>query len=227
MANSSIYNRIYGKAKSMKGGAMSLANLLYEKRQLLVLTFANLIAQLAITYYVMMKTNSDISVFPIIIAQFVIIYVLIMIPMPPFVKFLIFCLFSYLFGLIFSSLKKKYNPQMIELAIQSALSVFAVFLALGMALFVGGIRLGLGFGMVLFVALLGLIITRLIIMATGLTQYNKMISIVGIILFALYVLYDTNIIIQRNYYGDFITASLDYYLDIINLFTNFLGYNSD
>jgi FtsH-binding integral membrane protein len=126
-----------------------------------------------------------------------------------------------------SALKKKYNPKMIELAIQSALSVFAVFLALGVALIIGGIHLGFGFGMILLGALLFLIIARLIIMSTGLTQYNKISYIVGIILFAVYVLYDTNIILQRNYSGDFITASLDYYLDILNLFTNFLGANSD
>jgi FtsH-binding integral membrane protein len=54
-------------------------------------------------------------------------------------------------------------------------------------------------------------------------QANKFLSFFGIILFAAYVLYDTNIILQRNYSGDFITASMDYYLDILNLFSNFLG----
>jgi FtsH-binding integral membrane protein len=36
-------------------------------------------------------------------------------------------------------------------------------------------------------------------------------------------MYDTNNILQRNYYGDFITASLDYYLDIINIFSGLLS----
>ena len=36
-------------------------------------------------------------------------------------------------------------------------------------------------------------------------------------------MYDTNSILQRNYNGDFITASLDYYLDIINIFSGLLS----
>jgi FtsH-binding integral membrane protein len=51
----------------------------------------------------------------------------------------------------------------------------------------------------------------------------KGLSVVGLMLFSLFVVYDTNTILQRNYYGDFITASLDYYLDIINIFLNQAG----
>jgi hypothetical protein len=46
----------------------------------------------------------------------------------------------------------------------------------------------------------------------------KLLAAIGIVIFSGYIIYDTNIILQRNYYGDFITASLDYYLDIINVF---------
>ena len=42
-------------------------------------------------------------------------------------------------------------------------------------------------------------------------------------LFSVYIVYDTNNILQRDYGGDFITASLDYYLDIINIFSNLLS----
>ena len=46
----------------------------------------------------------------------------------------------------------------------------------------------------------------------------KSLAAIGIIVFSGYIIYDTNTILQRNYYGDFITASLDYYLDILNIF---------
>jgi FtsH-binding integral membrane protein len=42
-------------------------------------------------------------------------------------------------------------------------------------------------------------------------------------LFSVYIVYDTNIILQRDYGGDFISASLAYYLDIINIFSNLLS----
>ena len=48
----------------------------------------------------------------------------------------------------------------------------------------------------------------------------KTLSAIGIIIFSGYIVYDTNTVLQRNYYGDFITASLDYYLDILNIFSN-------
>ena len=35
-----------------------------------------------------------------------------------------------------------------------------------------------------------------------------------------------NTILQRNYSGDFITASMDYYLDIINIFLDLLNLNN-
>jgi FtsH-binding integral membrane protein len=46
---------------------------------------------------------------------------------------------------------------------------------------------------------------------------------IGVVLFSLYIIYDTNHILQREYYGDFITASMDYYLDILNVFVNLLS----
>jgi FtsH-binding integral membrane protein len=54
----------------------------------------------------------------------------------------------------------------------------------------------------------------------------KGLSVVGLALFSLFVIYDTNTILQRNYYGDFITASLDYYLDIINIFLNLVNFEN-
>ena len=144
--------------------------------------------------------------------------------MPEFVKFLIFCLFSYIFGLMLSPLISKYSSETLNVAVTGALSVFGVFLAAGVALLAGGINLGYKFGAILFWSLLALIVARLVfVLGTNMNQANKVLSFIGIILFAVYVAYDTNIILQRNYSGDFITASMDYYLDILNLFTSFLG----
>ena len=211
----------------MRSSKRDLMNLMFLKKDFLILVFANLIVQLGITYYVMEKTNMDVSIWPLFIAQLIIIFVLTLVPMPAFVKFFVFCLFSYIFGIILSSLKKKYNPDVIRVAIQGAFSVFGVFLAAGVALFVGGIHLGQRFGAFLFWALLALIVGQLVfVLGAKMSQAHKILSFICIIIFAIYVMYDTNKILQRDYYGDFITASMDYYLDIINLFTNFLGSNN-
>lgn len=228
MGKSSIYRRLFEK-DGMKGGAKigNLIKLMYEKKEFLILVFANLIAQLGITYYVMERTNKiDIRIWPLFFAQLIIIFVMALIPMPHFVKFLLFCVFSYTFGLMLSVFKRRYNSDTINVAIQGVLSIFALMLASGVALLAGGINFGYKFGAILFWSLLALIVARLIlVLGSNMNQSHKILSFIGIILFALYVLYDTNKILQRNYYGDFITASMDYYLDIINLFTSFLGSN--
>ena len=56
---------------------------------------------------------------------------------------------------------------------------------------------------------------------------QKGLSGAAIILFSMFIVYDTQKILSRNYAGDFISASMDYYLDIINLFSSLLGYNNE
>lgn len=208
-----------------KRGGLNLMNLMYEKKEFIILVFTNLILQLGITYYVMKNTDRKyINIWPLIAAQLIIIFIMILIPMPEFIKFLLFCTFSYIFGLILSLLKKEYSEEIINVAIQGALTIFTFMLATGVFLFMGGINLGYKFGAILFWSLLALIVARLVfVLGVKMDQANKILSFVGIILFAVYVVYDTNNILQRDYYGDFITASMDYYLDILNLFSNLLG----
>ena len=229
MGRSSIYNRLFNSSTSFFKGSSNVMQLMYEKKEFLILVFANLIAQLGITYYVMERTtNIKISGMPLFIAQLIILFVMILVPMPEFIKFLLFCLFSYTWGLSLSKLKKEYNSDMINVAIQGALTVFAIFVVAGITLIAGGINLGYKFGAILFWSLLALIVAQLIfILGASMNQAHKILSFIGIILFAMYVMYDTNIILQRNYYGDFVTASMDYYLDILNLFTSFLGFSNN
>ena len=203
----------------------NLVNLIFKKKEFLILIFANLIAQLGITYYVMQKTEkSPIGFWPILIVQIIIIYVLVIVPMPPALKFLIFCAFSYTFGLVMSQLKDKYDPIVIEIALKGALSIFGLMLTVGVVLVGGGIHLGYKFGAFLFWTLLALIIAKLVnMLGPQLSTAKKTLSYIGLGLFSLFVVYDTNQILSRDYNGDFITASMDYYLDILNLFTNLLN----
>jgi FtsH-binding integral membrane protein len=101
----------------------------------------------------------------------------------------------------------------------------------GIALIAGGIKLGYKFGIVLFFSLVTLIIARLVFYVSSnknektvsMSDTHKIFSSVGILIFAGYVLYNTNRILQKNYKEQYITASLEYYLDFINLFSNTLS----
>lgn len=76
--------------------------------------------------------------------------------------------------------------------------------------------------MALFLALLVLIIVVFILSISGkYSIYRKGIAGVVILLFSCFIAYDTVQILDRNYDGDFIDGSLDYFLDFINLFREY------
>lgn len=211
-----------------KGGSL-LNN---GNKSFLLKVLANLIVQLGITYYVMTNTSQIDSVYkwPLIIATFVLLFFIAFRDLPIYIKGIAFCLFSFCFGKLFTIYKKKYGEEAINIAVMGALSVFGIMFAIGSILLTFGIKLSPLIGTILFIALLGLIIVRLMsIFGSSLSPAKKTIYGAGIVIFALYIVYDTNNILRRiNYYdGDFFTASMDYYLDIINLFTNMLGYENN
>ena len=235
MVNSSIYNRLFESAStSQKGGAFSIKKnllpLLKEKQGFLILVFANLIVQLGITYYFFLKTNlkNKKYLWPIIIAQFAIILIIGFIPMPSWLKWILFCIFSSIGGVLLSIIKTPTNSNIIQGAILSALSIFVFMVFAGAALITFGINLGFKFGMILFFLLLLLIIFQLgSIFFNTIHGLKKIFAYLGLVLFSIFVIYDTNTILQRNYYGDFITASMDYYLDIINIIMDIFTINSN
>ena len=136
-------------------------------------------------------------------------------PISIFIKFLLFCIFSILNGINLASLNL--NETIVKLSFYGTMSIFGIMTLIGMIFTVLNINLGPKIGLSLFYGLLLLILVGLFNIITGNTK-NKLYSIVGLILFSIYIIYDTNYILQRNYKGDFILASLDYYLDILNIF---------
>lgn len=96
---------------------------------------------------------------------------------------------------------------------EALLETIAIFVAM---LFAGIATVKLGYdlstlGIVLIFSLIALIFARLLSPAKK--KYTKIATLI----FALFIVYDTNKILQRNYSGDFVNASLDYFTDIINL----------
>ena len=89
--------------------------------------------------------------------------------------------------------------------------MFSVMFVLGFISVQMGIDLRV-FGFILTLLLLGLIA---LLVFSGIEK--KHLSRYGVLLFALFIVYDTNNILQRNYNGDFLNASTDYFMDIVNL----------
>ena len=236
MVNTNLYDTFFHGKQTGGSITKGLSTLLYAKRDLLVKTFANLIFQLGITYYVMEKTDisndkkkkEKFNYMIILIFVYMLAFILVLgfIPMPSWLKFILFCGFSYCSGYILSNLKSFVSEDVINNALLGTISIFSIMFALGLFMLLSGIKLGIKTGMFLFFCLLFLIIIRLINNFTKKSSaISKNLTIIGIILFAIYIIYDTNTILQKNYNGDFVTASLDYYLDTINIFINLVNFN--
>ena len=119
-------------------------------------------------------------------------------------KFGLFTMISILMGAYLS-------PQAnIKEALLEVVTIFIGMFILGLLSVQFGFDLR-PLGILLFFGLLALILARLF--SPGEKKYAK----IGSLLFALFVVFDTNNILKRNYGGDFIDASLDYFLDILNL----------
>ena len=214
-----------------------LFKLISEKRVFFALILATLVSQLSITYYVSenvkiedeeegtketKKFNS--KLIGAYVAIFVIILILAFITMPPWLKFILFSLFSTAFGVILGYRKSGIDPAIVKSALVGTASIFVAMFAFGVALIASGIKLGFKFGLGLLIALFFLIIITIVQFFIPESSLLKKILVIGsLMVFSLYIMYDTNNILQRNYSGDFITASLDYYLDIINIFSGLLS----
>ena len=137
-------------------------------------------------------------------------------------------MFSAYMGILLNFWEKLYGLEMIKAVIFSVIGIFISLIVFAVGLLTFGIKISNRFGIVLLFALLLLIISKIIFLFAGTYSiYSKTFAILGLGLFAIYILYDTHQILQRNYYGDFVTASLDYYLDFINIVSSLLNYNNN
>jgi len=193
-----------------------ITSLIIKHRGFLAKIFTNLFVQLVITYYVMENSSVPENRWSYFWGSIVLLLVIVGTSLPYWAKFFVFVLFSYLLGKLSARFKTKYNENAIRSGILGAMGIFAIMFVVGAAVPVLGYRVGQG----LFFALLALLIARITAMFSEKNEtVRKLLSGAGIAIFGLYVAYDTNNILKRaDYYnGDFITASMDYYLDIINL----------
>jgi FtsH-binding integral membrane protein len=231
MANSSIYNTLFNKNQK-KGGFLKALSILNEKKPFLLQVFGNLIFQLLVTFIIAFNVKSkllenNINYWLLIALTFIIIICLALIPMHPFLKFILFTLFSASWGFLLTIIKETKSEEVIKTALIGTLSIFVVMFLIGLFLLSSGIKFDYKVGGILL-CILFITIIALIVMTFMKTYslYHKSIACFILILFSFYVIYDTNIILQRNYIGDFVTASLDYYLDILNIFINLVIYQN-
>lgn len=127
-------------------------------------------------------------------------------------RFMLFTAMSAVAGMFLGVRGKKDAKE----ALLDAVTIFIAMFTLGVITRMLGYDLRT-LGSVLFVTLIGLILVRLF---SG-KKYTEIV----VPLFALFIVYDTNNILRRNYEGNFVGASFDYFADILNLFSALLEKN--
>lgn len=216
------------RQKMFAGGAFSTSRI-QQKAPFMGIVVSLMIIQLVITYYTMealsksvsfqeyMKANPWVFILSFVL-PIVIILVLAFVRMPMPVKLVLFTLFSMLFGLMLSAVRTRVTPELVKAAMVATLGIFVSMFIVGLVLAGFGYDL-FWLGIILFFLLLILIIAGIVMLFTDPSKKALRIrAILVIILFGVYILVDTNQIIMRDYNGDYVTASIDYYLDVLNIF---------
>ena len=242
-ATSNVYDTMFG-GKVMRGGAVSslstFVQLFSERKDFLLKVFATMITQLGITYYIMMNYPHDVSsdntktttrpkingrIWLLFFAALAIIFAMAVVPMSIFAKLSLFTMFSGVMGVLMSYSMQYINPAIVQTAIAGTASIFVALFLFGAFMLATGVVLGNTTGLLLLGALLLLIVTRIVsLFMGGYTDNARTFSVITLMLFSLYVIYDTNRILQKDYFGDFVTGALEYYLDILNIFMSMVRY---
>ena len=146
-------------------------------------------------------------------------------------KFIFLCLFSTCIGFLLGykiDNKSEEAKELEKKAFFTTIIIFVYMIFFTFFLSAIGIKIPPYAGIALFFALLIVIIA---IFMTSVSNkypyYQKIFSGILIFLFSCFIIYDTDNILNRDYYGnDFISATLDYLLDFINVFSDVLDLES-
>ena len=192
--------------------------------------FIGLAITFGIGYYVSINENMLYNVFSkyyilLIIAELVVVIWLSarIRKMKPTTAKLLFCAYSFLTGLTFSSIFVVYKMTSIVMVFGITSLVFLIFALIGYYTKLDLTKIGT----YLFMILLGVIICSLINMFVGSETFDLALTIICLIVFIVYVAYDIHII-KRNLYAIeeednlAIYGALQLYLDFINIFLRLL-----
>lgn len=210
----------------------SLSSLLKNRKSFFIAVYSTLFIQLFITFAIVYffrihPTLSNISkqsfIFYLLLSLCLIL-ILVLLPLPIWLKFCVFTFFAMVIGAMLHNSTWMIPEDLITQALAGTMSIFVILSIVGLVLAMMGIDLG-WMGLILLGALIGILVASILLIVfdknrTG--TIHKVLLVLGLILFSIYVIYDTNIIMQRDYKGSFITAAIDFYLDIINIFIRML-----
>jgi FtsH-binding integral membrane protein len=207
-----------------------ISHLLQQNGAFLAKLLATLTIQAVITFGVMeycRSKNITLGILPVILCFILLLALLAVImltSLPIYAKFLIFTAISIIVGVTLSN--NSVSDDSIKRAIWGAVGVFVATFLIGVCLAVMGVDLSV-FGILLLILLGVLIIGQLLMHFYPVSNTaSKAWIYFGLILFGVYVIYDINVILKHRPFGDdYVTSSVNLYLDFINIFISLLKKN--
>lgn len=198
-----------------------MKELLKKKAPFMAKVFANLILQGGVAYTAALQKNPHIArhVLPYTLMFALAVLVMIFADLPIQARFILFTIISGLFGSLLTTFRTL-DSRIVQETLSDILVVFASMFALGLVSVQFNVDI-LPLAILMFMTLTGLMVAR----ATMSKEKRGSLSKAFVVLFALYILVDTNVILQRNYKGDFVDASFDYFTDLTQIFSGLVPSN--
>jgi modulator of FtsH protease len=169
-------------------------------------------------YYYLVQSYSAIP----IILSFILLFIIQLSNFSKKLKLFLLTLFSICLGMICIATSYFISNSTINSALKSTLAIFISLSLVGWLCSIYNINLN-KLQFILLISLLGLIIGM--IFSTRTPQNMRVIFTFGVVLFSIFIAYDTFRILQSKK-KDVISDSLGLYLSILNLFQNLVGLKS-
>lgn len=217
--------------------------LVAQRKELLLKVYATLMIQLAITFAIVygfrnhptLSKATQRGFLFYFITSIGLIILLSFTSFPPWIRLIIFTVFSIITGAMLHNSSYKIPERVVTQALLGSIGVFASMSIFAIALAYAGVDLG-WMGLILFVAMIGLLVAHLVAIFTNrvrdeeskkMTPFYRGILYFGLALFSIYILYETNIMLQKHYNLDFISSAIGFYIDFVNVFSSLLALESE
>ena len=206
------------------------SKLLHNKAGFVSEVYMLLAAQLAVTAAVIAYLRDHaykptIGYFiPLAVGSLLAVTALVALPMQPLPKVLVFTVLSVMVGMLSSAASDHVPGEAIQSAVSSVAGVFVTMTVVAVVLAALGVDLSF-MAFSLLVALIGLIVA-LVSTAVFYPKSSTVVRLVltaGVVLFSVFIAFDTNVMLLERTDDDVAGSALALYLDIINLFSEFIG----
>jgi modulator of FtsH protease len=211
---------------------VNFGKLLKNKQSFLLSTYALLIAQLVVTFFIVYEFRNNEAVSKVTKQSFIVYFLLTLglililsfVPMPIWLKIVIFTVLAIVFGGMLHNASVAVSINIVNNALYGAISIFVAMTMF--AFILAGIGIDLSWMLIiLFAALIGLIIASVLVMlfAAKDSKLQKALLVFGLVLFSIFVVVYTNAILQPGYTENFVDAAISFYIDFINIFSSILA----